>query len=159
MTLYLENPPGTFTPWHGDRIDGIAYPLSLERKWSAAELAAISLYKPSPADPAPEGKQSVGMHVARVDGTVQFVRELEDVPPPPVPQDVTARQARLALNAAGLRQQVEDAVGSAGQDVQDFWEYSITIGRQHPILLDLATNTLGMTEQEIDDLFLAAGQL
>lgn len=157
--LYLETQPDTFEPWRGARIGGIAYPLSIEWQWSETDLAALGLYMPAPALPVPEGKESLGMRVERIDGTVQFVRELVDAPPPAVPQEVTARQARLALNAAGLRQQVEDAVGSADQDAQDYWEYSITIGRQHPILLDLATNTLGITEQEIDDLFLAAGQL
>lgn len=39
--------------WRGERIEGIAYPLSIETKWTEAELAAIGLEK-VPAPPAPE---------------------------------------------------------------------------------------------------------
>ena len=78
--------------------------------------------------------------------------------PASVPQRVDAAAARLALNAAGLRQAVEDAVAAAGQDVRDYWEYRTTIRRDHPIVLQLAS-TLGLTSEQLDSLFLTAAEI
>jgi hypothetical protein len=78
--------------------------------------------------------------------------------PPLVPQIVTAVQARIALTAAGKRTTVENAVQAASQDVKDYWEFSLTLGRQHPVLLQMA-NSLGWSSTDLDNLFIAAGQV
>lgn len=81
-----------------------------------------------------------------------------DMKPPHVTV-ITARQARLAINTApGLRDQVEAAVAAADRDIQDYWEYSTEIHRDNPILVALAAQ-LGLTEQQVDDLFALARTL
>lgn len=80
--LYREVSPNTFEPWTGQPIQDVQYPRSIETKWSAAQLAAIGLYAPLPADPIPEGKQSTGRTVERVNDDVKFVHTLVDTPSP-----------------------------------------------------------------------------
>ena len=72
-----------------------------------------------------------------------------------VPAVVTPRQIRLALNAAGLRDAVENAVAASDQAIKDWWEYALDIERKHPLIESMAQQ-LGITDQQIDTLFVAA---
>jgi hypothetical protein len=76
--LYLETANG-FEPWGGEAISGVRYPLTIETRWSAEELAAIGLYKPAEADAVPEGKVIVSTSVQRVDDVVKFDNVVEDM--------------------------------------------------------------------------------
>lgn len=78
--------------------------------------------------------------------------------PAKVPQTVSARASRIALNQFGLRDDVEAAVDAADRDTQDYWRYSQTIGRTHPVVVGMAQQ-IGLTEQQLDDLFTAADQV
>lgn len=81
------------------------------------------------------------------------------VPPPPVvPTVVSMRQARLALYGAGLLDDVEAAVASSTKDVQIEWEFSSELRRDWPTLVLLA-GALGLTEAQLDALFIQASQL
>lgn len=71
---------------------------------------------------------------------------------------ITARQVRLALSTAGLRDQVEAAVAAADQATQDHWFYSESLHREHPLVVSMAAS-LGLSAQQIDGLFLQAAQL
>jgi len=79
-----------------------------------------------------------------------------------VPQSVTMRQARLALHAAGLLTLVDAAI--AAMDEPDktaasiTWEFAQTVDRGFGMVPQLAA-ALGMTETQIDDLFIAAAKL
>lgn len=64
----------------------------------------------------------------------------------------TPRQLRLALNAVGLRDEVEEAVASASRDIKDMWDYSLVFERFDPILNSMA-NGLGMSDAQLDDIF------
>lgn len=77
---------------------------------------------------------------------------------PPPPRSATPRQARIALNQMGLRQQVEDAVAAAGQDIQDTWQFAVTIERDHWTFQALAAQ-LGFTEPQLDELFRIASEV
>ncbi len=83
-------------------------------------------------------------------------------PAPEVPQSVTMRQARLALFGAGLLSSVDAAIASMSDPdktvAQITWEFAQTVDRQFGMVPQLAA-ALGMTEQQIDDLFIAAAQL
>ncbi len=84
-----------------------------------------------------------------------------EAPPPgpaPVPEAVTPRQIRRALNAAGLRATVEVAVAQAPQDVRDDWEFALEIRRDHPELNAMAL-ALGLTSEQLDALFIAAAAI
>lgn len=56
---------------------------------------------------------------------------------PPVPAFVSARQARLALLAAGLLDQVEAAVQSVGGATKISWEYADVITRNDQMVANI----------------------
>ena len=77
---------------------------------------------------------------------------------PPVPKEVTMRQARLALNATGLLDTVTAAVAAAPKAVQIEWEFASDLKRHGPTLRALQT-PLGLSDAQIDDLFTLAATL
>jgi len=87
-------------------------------------------------------------------------------PPPPVPvvpAAVTMRQARLALNEAGLLDGVEAAIAgiqnpAERRKAQIEWEYAQEVQRYHGLVPAMAA-ALGMTDAQLDSLFLLAETL
>lgn len=77
----------------------------------------------------------------------------------PVPSSVSARQARLALLGAGLLANAEQALaameGVQGEAARIEWEYASAIERDSPLVLALS-QVLGLTGEQVDDLFRAA---
>ena len=88
--------------------------------------------------------------------------EPEPDPGPGVPQEVTMRQARLALLAAGLldtAQAVIDALPMPQQrQAQIEWEYALSVRRDHPLIALMISEGLATAEQ-VDGLFVAAAGL
>lgn len=81
------------------------------------------------------------------------------VAPLPAPVTViTMRQARLALNAAGLLPTVKAAVAASSEQVKIEWEYAQELDREWPTLLALS-EALGLTTEQVDDLFLQASTI
>ena len=83
--------------------------------------------------------------------------------PPPVPQSVTRRQALSALLLADKLDSVQpaiDAIPDATQRglMQIEWDESQTFERTRPALLQMAA-ALGMTDVELDQLFITAATL
>lgn len=75
------------------------------------------------------------------------------IPPPlPPPATLTARQIRLALNQMGLRDAVEAAVAAGPRDLRDWWEYSIELHRDHPMIATMA-DAIGVTAEQVDALW------
>lgn len=83
-------------------------------------------------------------------------------PPVPVPQSVTMRQARLALHAAGLLAGVDAAIASMQEPAKTAaaieWEYASAVERNAGLVPAMAA-ALGMSEADIDDLFITAATL
>jgi hypothetical protein len=79
-----------------------------------------------------------------------------------VPQAVTMRQARLALLGAGVLDLVQAAIDAlpepAKSAAQITWEYSTEVHRHNGLVSQLAP-ALGMTEAQIDTLFITAAAL
>jgi len=75
-----------------------------------------------------------------------------------IPKSVSMRQARLALLAADLLDTVDAAINQAGGAAKIEWEYAATVERDSTLVSGM-TAALGLTEQQLDDLFLAAGAL
>src|SRR5690625_1881611 len=86
-------------------------------------------------------------------------------PPPyiePVPDAVSQRRARLALLNAGLLSQAEAVFESLPEPQRTAalieWEYATHISR-HTQLVATLTPALGLSEEEVDNLFRAAAQI
>lgn len=80
----------------------------------------------------------------------------------PVPQEVTMRQARLALLDAGLLSSVQVAINSLPEPdktkAQIEWDYSNALQRGNPFVATLGT-ALGLNEESLDNLFITAAKL
>ena len=83
--------------------------------------------------------------------------------PEEVPSTITVRQAREQLIKLGLIAQVQTSIDSIADPmqkaiVQNYWEYSIDFKRDNELLISLG-HGLGLTDSEIDDLFIEASKL
>lgn len=98
-----------------------------------------------------------------------FDREMtpEEVAAIPAPEPVrvlsiTPRQARLVLLQLGVLDQVAAAIASLPSPQKEAasieWEYATVIERHSPLLAQLAP-ALGLSEQQVDELFTAAAAL
>ena len=76
----------------------------------------------------------------------------------PVPQQVTMRQARLALLSAGLLDDVEMVIAAAGRAAQLEWESAAVVERSTPAVAAVQQQH-GLTDAQIDDLFREAAKL
>lgn len=76
-----------------------------------------------------------------------------------VPRSVPGWKAKAVLESAGLLQAAQDAIaaieGDAGIAVRNAWAASAAFDRNGPTLLALASS-LGLTEEQIDNMFLQA---
>ena len=76
----------------------------------------------------------------------------------PVPQQVTMRQARLALLNAELLDDVEMVIAAAGRAAQLEWEYAAVAERSNPAVA-IVQQQKSLTDAQIDDLFREAAKL
>ena len=80
----------------------------------------------------------------------------------PVPHEVTMRQARLALLAAGKLAGVEAAIASMPEPQKTAasieWEYGNALQRNNPFAAQLGA-ALGLDDAGVDALFIAAAKL
>ena len=76
----------------------------------------------------------------------------------PVPQQVTMRQARLALLNAGLLDDVGVVIAAAGKEAQLEWEYATVVDRNNPAVVAVQQQE-ALTDTQIDDLFREAAKL
>lgn len=82
---------------------------------------------------------------------------------PAVPQRVTRRQARQALFLSNLLDSVEPAIAAIPdlkhrRLAQIEWEDSLEFERNRPLVVSIST-ALGLTEPQLDELFVAASKL
>ena len=82
---------------------------------------------------------------------------------PAVPLEITPRQAELALLGAGLDGAVDAAIaampaGPQKRAAEITWRRSTAVQRFHPLIMALGPQ-LGLTEAQIDQLFIAAKAL
>lgn len=89
--------------------------------------------------------------------------ELNLTPPKPrPPAKVTMRQARLALSAAGILPQVDAAINALEEPqisvARIEWDYSQEVQRDRE-LVQLLGPALGLSDEQLDDLFREAATL
>jgi len=86
-----------------------------------------------------------------VELTVEEIRERD------VPTMLTPRQCRLQLLAIGLLDEVETLL-IGNKAMQIWWEYSLDIQRNHEHIIAMGS-ALGLTELQLDDLFIDGAKL
>ena len=121
-----------------------------------------------PLAPLPRGIVGVeppalsGDEVAQWVGSQWVVLPERPIPPVQIPQAVTMRQARLALLGAGLLGQIDTAITSLPspqkEAAQIEWKYSQEVQRRNGFVDQLAP-MLGLTDEQVDNLFLVAATL
>lgn len=103
-----------------------------------------------------------GVGYADADGEVYTLVRWEQPVAPHVPQTVTMAQAQLALLNAGLLAQIEAGINnlpeSMKQTVLIAWQKSPHVSRQGNLVNLLATD-FGLTEKQLDELFIAAAKI
>lgn len=81
---------------------------------------------------------------------------------PTVPDVVTMRQAKITLSRAGVLAGANAAIaamtGQPGEEARIEWEYATSLRRDHSLVKGIGVS-LGLTEPEIDDLFVQAAQV
>ena len=87
-----------------------------------------------------------------IDGNVPVVGQTT------IPLRVSMRQARLALLQAGYLDEVETAMASMPREAQIEWEFATEVVRSSQLVSGM-TAALGLTEQNLDDLFTLAASL
>lgn len=75
-----------------------------------------------------------------------------------IPDSVSPRQVRLLLLSQGLLEQVEQMIQAQDKATQIAWEFALEFKRNDPLLNNLATN-LGLTNEQVDQFFIAAARL
>jgi hypothetical protein len=79
-----------------------------------------------------------------------------------IPHAVTMRQARLAMLYSGILGAVEEMIaampGEEGEFARIDWAYAHDVKRDWPLIGALGPQ-LGLTEQQIDDLFIYAATI
>lgn len=104
---------------------------------------------------------TMGLKVSAKTGDIEQVEGL----PPPDPAELleveraamvaSRMQARIALHQEGLLTQIEQAVAQADPVVQIAWQDATIFERQSPTIAALAAS-IGLTDEQLDDLFRAA---
>ena len=74
-----------------------------------------------------------------------------------VPQSITPLQAKLQLLKLGLLDEVE-ALVTGDRAAQLYWEYASVVERDNAVLL-LMANSIGLTSEQVDEMFMEASKL
>lgn len=105
----------------------------------------------------PEGTTEVDIDQAVADWEVEAGINTQ-----PVPQEVSMRQARLALLNAGLLSQVQQLLdgltGVEGEAARIEWEFAGSVTRNSALIVSIGAQ-LSLTDAQIDDLFRAAAAI
>ncbi len=86
------------------------------------------------------------------------VAEIEARRKAKVPKSVSMRQAELALLAAGLLDNIEALVATLPRTAQIEWRRAKDVERTHGLIAVVQAQT-GMTDEQVDNLFIEAGKL
>lgn len=131
---------------------------------SLAEFGVLPLLAVEPPE-AGFGERIEELAPAFVDGEWHQVWTVAEISPEErraAIRPVTMRQARLALLGAGVLSGVEPALAAMPSPQREAaeieWEYASEVRRDAPLIAAIG-GALGLSDEQIDDLFLAAAAL
>lgn len=80
-----------------------------------------------------------------------------------IPKNISSKQIRLGLLSSGFSlQMINDAISQMPEPQKSYaqitWEYATVFEREHPMIESLGTQ-LGLTSEQIDQLFIRASEL
>ena len=114
--------------------------------------------------------QAMGRHAEAEQVQQQAIQRFEQIQrdypmPPDADADqhkprttLTMRQARLYLEREGMLAQVDDMISTLDSAAQIEWQYSTTVEMGSPIV-QFMTHELGLTEQQVQEMFNEADKL
>lgn len=167
----------TLQPWAGEPLNGVRHPRNIEQLWTDQELTAVGLAKPVRFE-TPEGKVTTGaVRYVLNEGVVCEEYDVENAPPPPVPNSISDRQFFQALALAGeITQEEALAAVKTGEiptalaaiidqlpaeekfNAQMLLSGAIEFRRDHPLTAQLGA-AMGKASEWVDDLFRTAEAL
>jgi hypothetical protein len=107
-----------------------------------------------------EGKQRTGEPTGAANAAMrqwEVTYDLEDIPVP-VPAVVAMWRGRIALDRAELLDAVDELIAQQPREVQIRWQYAVELHRDDALLNAMAV-ALGLTSEQVDDLFRVAAAL
>ncbi|MGR3495233.1 hypothetical protein [Citreimonas sp.] len=108
----------------------------------------------------PDDVEPLGRHLFAAITEAGGIADAPEPAPPPVPQVVSAFQAKEALIEAGLYDDAEAAVTAAGGRALRAWQNATEFQRGSETIAALAgPDGLNLTDAQIDDLFRAAAHI
>lgn len=111
-------------------------------------------------DAEPEGWATARIDAADAPRWWSGVPRIEPSPAPvAVPQIISPLQARRVLRTVGLLDQVDAWLAIQPPGVRDAWEYAIEVRRDDQEVVAPAAAALGLTDQEVDALFIMGAAL
>ena len=169
--MYVVMVDGAFVRNAGGNIAWSHNHFQTAESLSAKERALFNLYLVVDAQPELLPTQKWGEHTYKINGNSvtrtwhpvdKTADELAAEYAASIPQEVTMRQARLALLGAGMLASVEAAINGMVEPNRTAalieWEYSNAVLRKGPMVQMLAP-TLGLSAAQIDGLFAVAATL
>jgi hypothetical protein len=163
MTMYfILN--GRASPWAGEAINEVTYPLNIEQLWSPAELATIGLYAPVVGADTPAGQRLVSSTVGVVSGVVTAINVFEPIPAP-VATDFILQpyQFWAMISIANLQPSIDNALAKLSDPVQKAvatakLNHTLSFHRNDPLVALLSADA-GLTTAQVDAYWLQAAAI
>lgn len=133
------------------------------QRYSTGAVMEIEDYEAAPQGWTRSEPQTVGNgEWAVFDGQWRVSTEGPKPAKAQVPASITMRQARLQLHAIGKLTAVQDAINQLPEppktSAQIEWDYAAVVERASPFV-SLLTPALGLSDEQMDDLFREAAKL
>lgn len=141
------------------------YIFDVKGAYSGQFVDIDDVYAPIPASSTMiEPPEVAAGKVAIFTGSDWVEADPPEILPPviPVPASITMRQARLQLHAIGKLVAVQEAINQLPEppktSAQIEWDYAAVVERASPFVA-LLTPALGLSDEEMDELFREAAKL
>lgn len=142
--------------------DGVQYPNRIFSEWGDEQLSSVGVYRVVyDEDPVPEGKMLDGW-TYKIEGHVANASPLYIDEVVVIPENVSRAQGKAALLAAGMLDAVEGYINTleGGDKTLALLAFNETNEwRRDSPFLNQAATVLGVTQEQMDELFLEASKI